>query len=85
MIDQIISIFDQTLSSKLTFGSPIRVKNTSQAEPVWIDSITKVKDQYIVNTSNRKDKANLNLKTLESNVIECLHEKMMNLFGDKIK
>ena len=85
MIEQIKNIFDQTLALKLTFSPEIRVKKTTQAEPVWIDSISKVRDQYLVHTSNRKDKAILNLKNLDANALSSLHERMTNLFKSKIK
>lgn len=83
MKEKILTLFNKSGKEKIIFNPSIRIKMTPHAEPVWMDAMMKIKDNYIVATSNRNDKANRNLNSLNDNELNSLLIRLWSLFGQE--
>lgn len=81
MIEKIITLFNKSGKEKIVFNPHIRIKMTPHADPVWMESMYKVKDNYMVSTINRSDKANRNLNSLNDDELNSLLIRLWSLFG----
>ncbi len=81
MIEKIISLFNKAGKEIVVFTPHIRIKMTPHADPLWVESMFKVKDNYMVSTINRIDKANRNLNSLNDDELTSLLIRLWSLFG----
>lgn len=83
MLKQIIELFAVAGKSRVAFNPAIKIKQTTNVNPIWIDDITKVNDVYIVTVANQKDNMRKQLTDLDDAALNSLHIRLFGMYGQK--
>ncbi len=84
MLDQVIELFRNSGQVKLVFTPAIKIQLPGNRQIVWIDSMQKVKDTYMIAVSNTTDNFRMNLAFVEEIYIKGLFFRLNRIYGKKI-
>ncbi|MBP7398209.1 MAG: hypothetical protein KA954_01395 [Chitinophagales bacterium] len=83
MIKQIIDLFTKSEKTKISFKPEIRLPGEGQ--PVWIDQLQKVGNNYVITVSTDKDNGKMNLNAIDATYLYPLLNRMKKDYGPKQK